>query len=299
MKRIAVIGANSFIARNVIYVLNTAYSDVELMLYDCGEKQLDGLNNYKQIDVMSLEAVMEIDMNCDIIYMFVGKTGSKIGFDDYQTFVSINEIALLNVLTAYRKQESAAKLIFPSTRLVYGHQNGAQTEEQIGELKTIYAINKYACELYLKQYHQVFGVKYCIFRICVPYGSLIANASSYGTAEFMISNAQNKKEITIYGDGSQRRTLTYMGDLCRTLIMGALDDRCCNDVYNIGGEDYSICEMAQLIANRYDAKIKYIEWPEIDLKIESGDTIFDDSKLQKIIGNTTKSKFVDWIKNMN
>lgn len=295
MKRIAVVGANSFIARNLIYILNRDYSDVELELYDCGEKQLDGLKNYKQIDVMSLESVMKINLDCDIIYVFVGKTGSKNGFDDYQTFINVNEIALLNILTAYRKQESGAKIVFPSTRLVYGHQNEAQSEENIGELKTVYAINKYACELYLKQYHMIFGVKYCIFRIGVPYGTLVENASSYGTAEFMIQNALDKKEIPIYGDGKQRRTVTYIGDLCRTMIIGAFDERCCNDVYNIGGEEYSIGEMARLIAKKYDASIRYIDWPVIDWKIESGDTVFNDSKLQNIIGNTTQSKFHDWV----
>lgn len=39
-----------------------------------------------------------------------------------------------------------------------------------------------------------------------------------------------------------------MGDLCNALIEGALSDACINDVYNIGGEDYSLKEMAELIA---------------------------------------------------
>eukprot|EP00825_Cyclidium_porcatum_P007923 TRINITY_DN13977_c0_g1_i2.p4 TRINITY_DN13977_c0_g1~~TRINITY_DN13977_c0_g1_i2.p4 ORF type:complete len:125 (+),score=35.90 TRINITY_DN13977_c0_g1_i2:98-472(+) len=86
----------------------------------------------------------------------------------------------------------------------------------------------------------------------------------------------------------------YMG-LCETLIKGAFSSRCVNEVFNIGGEDYSLKEMAELIAGKYSVGIDHVEWPEIALKIETGDTVFDDTKLQSVIGNTVRSKFKDWV----
>lgn len=294
MKKIVVIGANSYIARNCIYFMSKQNRDVHMELYDHANEHADHAENYHQIDILSQESVSKIDLDCDAIYMFVGKTGSANGFDIYDQFIDINQRALLNVLNEYRKQKSKAKIIFPSTRLVYKGSSSVLSEESKKKFRTVYAINKYACEKYIEQYHNVFDVDYCIFRICIPYGSLIPNVSSYGTAEFMLNKARNRENIVLYGDGSVRRTLTYMGDLCWVLTEAAFNDKCVNNTYNIGGEDYSLAEMADLIAKRYHVKVKNIEYPEIALKIESGSTVFDDTKLQKVIQYDYAMRFEKW-----
>jgi UDP-glucose 4-epimerase len=298
LKKIAIIGANSYIARNVYYVLTKEY-EAEIRLYDYKENQLDGAKNYKQINILDIDSIKNIDMDCDVIFMFVGKTGSADGFDDIDTFIDINERSLLNILNEYRRQGSKAKIIFPSTRLVYKGKEGLQKENSEKEFKTIYAINKYACEQYLAQYGNVFGVKYCVFRICIPYGTLIPNASSYGTAEFMLNKAKIGEDILLYGDGSVRRTLTYMGDLCRALIEGAFSTECINDIFNIGGENYSLKEMADLVALMYGVHVKNVDWPEIALKIESGDTVFDSEKFDKLGLMKYEMKFSKWCENQS
>lgn len=294
MRKVVIIGANSYIARNVTLVLEQNYPEVSIMLYDQAESQKDNRTNYQQIDILNEESIHNIDFDCDVVFMFVGKTGSANGFDEFNTFIDINEIALLNILNEYRRQNAKARIIFPSTRLVYKGKSGPQKEDAEKEFKTIYAINKFACEKYLEQYNNVFGVQYCIFRICIPYGTLIPCASSYGTAEFMLKKAMNGENITLYGDGSVRRTLTYMGDLCNILIAGAFSDNCVNDVFNIGGEDYSLKEMAELISAKYNVGVDYVEWPNVALKIESGDTVFDDSKLKKACNIVYNMTFEKW-----
>lgn len=294
MKKIAIVGANSYIARNMILVLKGSCEKFEIKLYDRAKEQVDGGGNYISIDILDEKSVKLIDFDCDILYFFIGKTGSANGFDEYNTFIDVNEKGLLNLLNEYRNRNSKAKIVFPSTRLVYKGKEGTLKEDDEKEFKTVYAMNKYACEKYLEQYHNVFGIQYCICRICVPYGTLIPGASSYGTAEFMIGRASKGQNISLYGDGTVRRTLIYMEDLCRTLVKCGMNKKCVNDVFNIGGEDYSLKEMALLISKTYDVDIEYIEYPEIALKIESGDTVFDDTKLQKNCYIQYKTKFADW-----
>lgn len=296
MKSITIIGANSYIARNLIMYLKKNYPDITLCLYDIADKQIDEFTPYKKINIMSPTSVKEVSMSCDIIFMFVGKTGSENGFHEYSAFLDINEKGLLCLLNEYVEQKSKAKIIFPSTRLVYKGQSGRIAENSEKEFKSIYAMNKYACENYLKMYQNAYGINYCIFRICVPYGTMIPNASSYGTAEFMLSKAVQGQNITLYGDGSSKRTLTYIEDLCNILIEGALSPKCINDIFNIGGEAYSLEEMAELIALHYNVKIEYVPWPNMALKIESGDTVFEDKKLRNIL-NYKVSKFKDWVAN--
>lgn len=294
--KIVVIGANSYIARNMVYMIQHYHNEDELKLYDYHEKQTDGFGVYTQINILDKDSVKQIDMNCDIIFMFVGKTGSANGFDEYDTFIDINERSLLNVLNEYRRQQSKARIIFPSTRLVYSGLKGPQKEDAPKEAKTIYAINKIACEKYLEMYHRVYDVQYSICRICIPYGTLIPGASSYGTAEFFLGKAKKGEAITLYGDGTQRRTLTYMGDLCKNLYEVAISPDCKNDIYNIGGEDYSLLEMAKLIGQAYSVEICFIPWPEVALKIESGDTVFDSTKLESKINYRNQMTFAEWCK---
>ena len=294
-KTVTIIGANSYIARNLIHVLKQRDDITIAGLYDRDPKHADGEEKYEQVDLFSEESINKINFCVDLIFHFVGKTGSYNGFSDHNAFINVNEVSLLNILDAYRKQNSKAELIFPSTRLVYKGRAGLLKEDDDKEFKTIYSINKYACETYLQQYHRMFGVDYCIFRICVPYGSLVENAVSYGTAEMMLSKAQEGKNIVLYGNGEVRRTITYIGDLCNCLIAGSLSDRCRNDVFNIGGENYSLKEMGTLIAKNYGVDVDYIDWPTDAKKIESGDTVFDDKKLSDIINYKMQMTFEEWI----
>ena len=295
--KITILGANSYIARNLIQILNRTPEKYEVSLYDREEEHKDGNKNYHSLNILNKQEVAELDFECDILYMFVGRTGTVQGFDEYDNFIDVNERALLNVLDTCRQQNSKARIIFPSTRLVYKGMPGKLKEDAEKEFKTVYAANKYSCEQYLKMYENVYGISYRIFRICIPYGTIIPGAKSYGTAEFFLSKAENGEDITLYGDGSQRRTLTYMEDLCNAMIQGAESDALGNDVYNIGGEDYSLDEMAKLIGTYYGVGVSYVEWPEAALKTESGDTVFDSEKLDTKAKITYPMKFEDWIKN--
>lgn len=293
--KVAIIGANSYIARNLVYFVRQQECDVEWRLYDAAETQIDGEANYKQINLLDKESVAQMDLDCDLIYMFVGKTGSAVGFEQYELFNNINQTTLLNVIDEYRRQKSGAKIIFPSTRLVYKGQERPLKESDEKEYKTIYAINKFACEQYLEAYNRVYGVKYCTLRLCIPYGTLIPNASSYGTLEFMLKKATNGEDITLFGDGKQRRTFTYMEDLCEILWQAGVSEDCMNDVYNVGGEDYSLLEVAQMVAGKYGVNVVNVPWPETERLIESGSTVFDSEKLDRVIGNRYRMQVKLWL----
>jgi len=292
-----IVGANSYIARNMIKVLKNNEAVELVAAYDRQGHHNDDIKTYRQIDILDMESLKTADLKADHIFFFTGKTGTEAGFDQYDSFIDINEKGLLNLLTVYREQQSRAKIIFPSTRLVYKGKPGPQKEDSEKEFKTLYAVNKFACEQYLKMYAAVYGVKYCIFRICVPYGTLVRGASSYGTAEFMLERARKGENITLFGDGSIRRTLTYIEDLCKIMISGAMSPNCENDVFNIGGEDYSLRDMADLIAEKYNAQVEYVKWPETALKIESGDTVFESGKLDSIIEYNRSMTFEKWLQN--
>lgn len=294
--KIAIIGANGYIARNLVCYISKNEPAVEMQLYGRADTQVDGFEPYRRINVLDEVSIENIDFSCDVIFMFVGKTGTATGFDSYKSFLEINELALLNLLNEYRHQKSKAKIVFPSSRLVYRGGDTVLKEDAPKEAKSIYACNKLACEKYLSLYHDIFGICYCILRICLPYGTIVPGASSFGTVEMFVNSACTRKIITLYGSGQQRRTLTWIGDLCNSMLAAGKSEYCKNDVFNIGGENYSVKEIAELVAKKYGASILYLPWPELAEKMESGNTVFDAGKLAAAIGERSTSKFIDWIK---
>ena len=282
MQKIAIIGANSYIAKNLEKYIEKFFKKSTLVhLYDIqSAKNMPA--NYTQIDFNSLDSLETIDFSCDAVFFFTGLTGTKAGFERYEDFIKVNEIYLINFLKAYVNKKSKAKIIYPSSRLMY-----ASCEKPLGEtaekaFKSIYAVNKYAAEKYLEVFSNFHNIPYCVLRICVPYGSLPGIEPTYGTYEFFTKQEKEKKEITVFGDGTSKRTFTHITDICAILIKAAENEQC-QGVYNVGGEIKTLGELAQIIAEKYSAEVKYVPFPETDEKLEVKSSMFDSSKLDKLL----------------
>ena len=293
----AVLGANGYIARNFLQV-NTVSRYGEVRAFGRSPEQADGFAGYRRIDFDSVTDIEGAIDGCGLIYLFAGKTGTVQGFDEPDSFLDANERLLLHLLNAYRAAGSTAKIVFPSTRLVYQGNDVPLPEDAPKAFLTPYAMQKYACEQYLEMYRRMYGIRYCVLRICVPYGTLVQPVSSYGTLGFFLRQARETGQISIYGDGSQRRTVTYIEDLCRMLWLAGLDEHCVNDVYNVGGEDMSIKELAEQVARATGAEVIGQPWPAAAQKIESGSTVFDAGKLEERLRYKPAMTVERWINEM-
>lgn len=291
--RCAVIGGKGFIGKHLVYYLQREGHQVAS--YDIVENEEEG---YSRIDMTDANSVASMDLNVDYVFMFAGLTGTYAGFDAYEKYVAINELALLNLLDAIRKSPYRPKVIFPSTRLVYKGMDKPLKEEDEKESKTIYAANKIACEGYLQAYHDSFDIPYTVFRICIPYGNLLSNDYSFGTVGFFIKQAKAGKDITLYGGGTIKRTFTHMEDLCYQVIEGAFAEGSNGEIYNVGGETLSLKEAAEIIARKYGVKVIAVPWPERDLRIESDHTYFDDTKIQGLLHLKPYKNLKDFTKDL-
>lgn len=293
MSKVAVVGGKGFIGKHLAFYLKREGHQV--VSYDIVDSEEE---NYYRIDMTDKTSVAFMDMNVDYVFMFAGLTGTYAGFDAYERYVSINELALLNVLNAIRLSPYRPKVIFPSTRLVYKGYDKALKEEDEKESKTIYAANKLACEGYLQAYHDSFDIPYAVFRICIPYGNLLSADYSFGTVGFFIKQAKAGKDITLYGGGTIKRTFTHMEDLCRQVIEGAFSIESNGEIYNIGGETLTLHDAAEIIAKKYGVNVTAVPWPERDLRIESDHTYFDDTKIQSLLHFGEYKKLIDFTKDL-
>lgn len=293
MKKAVLIGSNGYLGRHLKYSLEQKKIDVI-----CYDNNTEGQEGCIRANLLNKADVSSIPLNVDYIFMFAGLTGTYAGFDAYEKYININEIALLNLLDAIRKSEYRPKVVFPSTRLVYKGYDKPLKEEDEKETKTIYAANKLACEGYLQAYRDSFDIPYTVFRICIPYGNMLSTDYSFGTVGFFIKQAKSGKDITLYGGGTIKRTFTHMEDLCNQIEKGALKKDSDGQIYNIGGETLSLKQAAEIIANKFGTKVVEVPWPERDLRIESDHTYFDDSKIQALLGGMTYKRLEDFSKDI-
>jgi UDP-glucose 4-epimerase len=279
MLKSILIGSNGYLGRHLAHMLKN--EGFENSNYDIHTQPTPGLENYSTLDISDKKSFYQLNPDLDFIFMFAGLSGTAVGFDKYEDFIDINETGLLNLLDWMRKTTCRARIVFPSSRLVYkGKKNQLLKEDDPKETKTIYSLNKMAAENLLCMYQNAFGIDYTIFRICVPYGNLFDNRFSYGTLDFFLNKAQNTEDIILYGDGLLHRTFTHVEDICNVIINGVQYEKTKNEIFNIGGENLSLLDVAYLVANKFHVKVKFIEWPKIAMKLETGDTMFDDTKLR-------------------
>lgn len=289
MKKVAIIGANSYIAKNLARYLKEKYGErISVFLYDIQSQDDTILRNYTKIDFDNPESLANIDFSCDTIFFFTGLTGTKSGFDRYEEFIKVNETYLVRFLMAYISKKSKAKIVYPSSRLMYASSDGLLKESSLKAFKSIYAVNKYAAEKYLEVFSNIYDIPYCVLRICVPYGSLSGIEPNYGTYEFFTKQAIENKQITVFGDGTSKRTFTHIIDICEVLILAAENEKCLG-VYNVGGEIKTLGELAKIIAKKHSATVKYIPFPKVDEKLEVKSSMFDSSRLDGLLKYSYRS----------
>jgi len=298
-KSILILGSNSYIGRHLAKFMHEGGFRLTLCDVQPGPREPELASFYTPLDILDKNALAKIDFAVDGIFLFSGLTGTSAAFKKYEEFINVNEVGLLNVLDRVKETGGKARVVFPSSRLVYrGRRDHKLREDDEKEFKTVYAMNKFACENYLEMYNRSFGIRYTIFRICVPYGNLLGDYS-YGTMGFLLGKARQGQNIPLYGDGSQKRTFTHIDDICRVWIKAAFLDSTLNDVFNIGGADHlSICELAGWVAKKYGVKATFADWPAEDLAIESGDTVFDSSKLDGLIDYNYKHNVAGWLESI-
>jgi len=293
MLKALVFGANGYIGSHLVYFLKG--TNFRIKAFDIQEKFDDPEVDYFKLDITKIDNFKNIDWNVDYIYMFAGITGTNNGFDNYYNYVNINEIGLLNILNEVRNSKFRPRIVYPSTRLVYKGSVHPLMENDKKNPKTIYAVNKIACENNLELYRSAFDIPYTIYRICVPYGNTLLSDYSYGTIGFFLNQVKNKGLINLYGDGSLRRTFTNIVDICNQIISTSQSSKSINQIYNTIGEDYSLKEIATLISQKYNAKITFSEWPEKDFRIESGHTVFNSEKIKNDFEIDLKQTVKGWL----
>lgn len=195
-------------------------------------------------DLQDLGQVM-ISHKFDYVFHFAAVVGVQ-RTQDNPVSVLRDIDGIKNVLNL-SKNSSVKRIFYSSSSEVYGEPVVLPQHEHTTPLnsRVPYAVVKNVGESFCKSYHQEYGLNYTIFRFFNTYGP---NQSTDFVISRFLSLALRNKPITIYGDGSQTRTFTYVTDTVDACLNCFYNNEVVNDVINIGNDKlFSILDLAKLI----------------------------------------------------
>jgi UDP-glucose 4-epimerase len=295
--RFAVLGSNGYLGRHVALHLQSQGHQVDG--YDQHPTSLVPGIAYAPVNLIDPADWENVDTQVDALYWFCGLTGTRQGFEHYEDYLATNELSLLHLLDCLRRRGHRPRVVFPSSRLVYRGTPEPLPEDAPKESKTIYAANKLAAEGFLHAYQAAFGIPHTIYRICVPYANVVGQGYSFGTIGAFIRLAREQHTIPLYGGGTTRRTFTHIQDICSQITATAMRPETEGQTFNIAGETFSLADVATWIADRLGARVLTVPWPESELAIESGDTVFDDTHIRALVPAPLRFCLREWIATTN
>lgn len=209
----------------------------------------DNPSNYKFIlcdtnDKKQITAVMT-SFQFDFVFHYAAVVGVKRTLDNplwvLNDIHGIESILKLSVTTGVKR------IFFSSSSEVYGEPFEHPQNEHTTPLNSRlpYAIVKNVAEAYIRSYYQEFGLEYTIFRFFNTYGP--KQSLDFVVKKF-INAAINGENITVFGDGSQTRTLCYIDDNIDATTNCLYNNLFINDTINIGSaSELSMLELAKKI----------------------------------------------------
>jgi UDP-glucose 4-epimerase len=224
----------------------------------------------------------------EIIFNLAGQVSHIDSMRDPETDLDINCRSQLTLLEACRHHNPDAKVVYASTRQIYGRPDRLPVDEtHLVRPTDINGINKAAGEQYHLVYNSVFGVRACSLRLTNVYGPRqLIRHNRQGFIGWFIRLALDDQEIQIFGDGSQIRDFVYVDDAAEAFLRAGASDRVNGLALNVGGHEHlTHSELVEtLLRVAGTGRVKYVEWPEEKRKIDIGSFHTDSTRFRAATG---------------
>jgi UDP-glucose 4-epimerase len=224
----------------------------------------------------------------DIIFNLAGQVSHTDSMVDPYTDLEINVRSQLSLLEACRHDNPQAKIIFASTRQIYGRPTYLPVDERHPLQPTdVNGINKLAGEWYHMVYHQVYGLRTVSLRLTNTYGPRMRIKDARQTfIGWWLRQMVEGQTLQIFGDGIQVRDFNYVDDVVEAMLLAAATDAADGQIYNLGGDEpINLLNLAKLlleINGRGDYEL--VPFPAERQRIDIGDYYGDYRKIRSKLG---------------
>jgi len=251
-------------------------------------------------DVRDPFSINQLVKEQDYLFNLAGQTSHLDSMENPFTDLDINAKAQLSILEACRKHNPDIRIVFASTRQIYGKPKYLPVDEKhLLNPTDVNGINKIAGEQYHLLYNNVYGIRSSVLRLTNTYGPRMRIKDARQTfLGIWIRNLIEKKPIQVFGDGKQRRDYNFVEDLLDALIIAATENEAIGKAYNLGSPaPLNLEETAQIMCNEMEgATYDLVPFPEERKAIDVGDFISDYSFFKTSFGWDPKVNFNQGIK---
>jgi len=238
-------------------------------------------------DVRDQHSMRYLVQGQDYLFNLAGQTSHLDSMQDPITDLEINAKAQLFILEACRKYNPGIKIIFASTRQVYGPPEYLPVDEKHPlHPVDINGVDKLAGEWYHLLYGKIYGIRTCVLRLTNTIGPRMRVKDARQTfLGIWIRLLLEGKPFEVW-NGEQLRDFTYVDDAVDAFLMAAASDSANGQTMNLGGDRIiSLKELAELLI-RINGKGEYVvrQFPEDRKRIDIGDYYADFSMIRASLG---------------
>ena len=291
-RRVMITGGLGFIGSNLAHRLAALGADVLLvdsLIPDYGGNlhNIAGIEERVHVniaDVRQASTMNYLVQGREVIFNLAGQVSHIDSMRDPHTDLEINCRSQLTLLEACRHHNPAAKVVYASTRQIYGKPDALPvTERHLVRPTDVNGINKAAGEYYHLVYNNVFGVRGCALRLTNIYGPRqLLRHNRQGFIGWFIRLALEDREIQVFGDGSQVRDFVYVDDASEAFLLAGATDAVNGEAFNVGGDEhFAHSEVVDLLVRTAGTgRYRFVEWPAEKKVIDIG-SFYADSTLFK------------------
>jgi UDP-glucose 4-epimerase len=238
-------------------------------------------------DMRDHEALRRCVRGVDYVFHLAGQVSHGDSMRDPHLDLAVNCVSTMNLVEICRQHNPSARLLYTSTRQVYGKPQTLPVTEAHPTLPIdVNGINKLAAEYYHLLYHRTYGLPSVVLRLTNTYGPRQhIRSDRQGFIGILIRQALHGQTLKVFGTGKQVRDFNYVDDVVVAMLRAAQTKACYGQVWNLGAPRYySLLEFAALLGELCGVKFTTVPFPDDRAIIDIGDYYGDYSAFARVTG---------------
>ena len=294
-RRVLITGGLGFIGSNLaraLVALGARVTIVDSLIPEYGgnRRNLAGIAAKVRVhrtDVREHAQLARLIRRQDFLFNLAGQTSHMDSMTDPETDLEINCRAQLALLEACRLHNPTVRIVFASTRQIYGRPDYVPVDERHPIRPVdVNGLNKAAGEGFHMLYSRVHGIRATALRLTNTIGPRMRVKDARQTfVGVWIRRLLEDEPLEIWG-GEQRRDFTFVDDAVEAFLLAATRPEAVGEIFNLGGPPpVTLLRLAELLVEiNGGGSFVVREFPDDRKKIDIGDYYADDAKIRKMLG---------------
>lgn len=295
-KKVTVAGGVGFLGSSL--VLKLVELDADVLVVDSLDLEYGAnLFNLRPVegefelvvgDLASHEIANHAVNDRDFIFSLAGQTAHLSSMKNPAKDLKNNVEAHLSLIKAWGETGTKPRVVFTSTRQVYGRPTSIPvTERHSVNPVDVNGINKVAAEMHYLLDTSHGNSSTTVMRLTNCFGPRMRVRDSQQT--FLggwVGNLLRNETVPIFGDGSQLRDFIFADDFVSAILAVAEAENTVGEILNVGGSrSFSLTEVAHILSSCSDqARFEYVPFPAGLKKIDIGSFATDSTKIFDLVG---------------